>query len=263
MPFVPLVKCDHRADFEFAPSDAPLRYDANTYARLEVEAPDGNMISQDTVWSTVVIEIGLPNEGGRSVSTQFEAIEVKVAGSMTNQHLKGTALIGKPYRGTLKPNGTIEVSDAPETPRGWGDLFDPAALFAELLAPLPPDANADAESWPVNTVVTSNVGWSLTATYKGTARFAGDTTWNGQPARLIVSEGTFEMEGKGMPPGAPSEVEMTLSGTSSRRYVWDATRGVMLASRSETEAEGVVVVLDFDLALPATTKSVQEVILRR
>ena len=57
--------------FEFAPSDAPLRYDANTYARLAVETPDGNMVSQDTVWSTVAIEIGSPNEGGRSVSTRF------------------------------------------------------------------------------------------------------------------------------------------------------------------------------------------------
>ncbi len=249
--------------FEFAPSDTPLRYDANTFNRLQVETPDGNMISNDTVRTTVAVDIGAPNEGGRSVSTEFEAVHVKVTGNMANQQLEGRELVGKPFRGTLRPNGTIEVSEAPDLSGQLSQIFDPAALFAELLAPLPPNADADAESWPVNTVVTSKAGWTVTAKFDGTARFAGDTTWNGQAARLIVSEGTFALEGRGMPAGAPSEVEMSMNGTSTRRYVWDASRGIMLASRNETDAEGVVVVLDFDLALPTMARNVQEVMLRR
>ncbi len=248
--------------YEFGPSEGPLRYDANTYALLNVETPDGEMVSRDTVRSTLVLDIGSENQAGRSVSTQFEALEIKVTGSMANVRLEGTELVGKPFQGTLKHDGTIEVSDAPDTPRSLRDLFDPAALFAELLVPLPPDADAGAQSWPVQTTVTSEAGWTLKSRFDGTARFAGDTTWNGQSARLIVSEGKFELEGKGMPAGAPSEVEMSMSGTSTRRYVWDAMRGVMLASRNETSAEGIVVVLDFDLALPTRATNVQEVMLR-
>jgi hypothetical protein len=248
--------------FSFGPTSAPMRYQVDAYSNLLVETPDGNQASRDTVRSTLTLDIGDAVAGGRRVTAQFEGMEVKTVGDMGSRRLPGDELVGKPFTGTLKQDGSIEVTDAPQLPRGMRDLFDPAALFVEMLAPLPPDANASAASWPHRSVVTSKAGMDIVATYEGTARFAGDSTWNGQPVRIIASEGTVELKGEGTPPGAPGAIEMTLEGKVTRRYYWDAMRGVMLASVQESEAEGVIVVLDFDIAVPTSLTSVQRVTLR-
>ena len=103
----------------------------------------------------------------------------------------------------------------------------------------------------------------MTSTFEGAARFAGDTIWNGVAARLIVVEGTLEIEGSGAPAGAPAEMNLLLEGESTRLYVWDTTRRVMLASLMTGKAEGSLSISGMDLQIPARFEQKQEVTLRR
>ena len=69
-------------------------------------------------------------------------------------------------------------------------------------------------------------------------------------AKIIVFEATIEMAGSGMPEGSPAELEFAAKGPATLRYVWDATRGVMLAAVSETEIGGDVTVIGMGMTVP-------------
>jgi hypothetical protein len=85
--------------------------------------------------------------------------------------------------------------------------------------------------------------------YTGSARFAGDTTWNGIAARVIVSKETIRADGNGFPEGAPGEVELSVDGTASATYLWDPGSGMLLAMKAESRSEGRVFTLGFDLPI--------------
>lgn len=249
--------------FEFSPTDVPLRYGVGTTGKLVLEIPGGpTQTNDDKLSATVMMEIGQPGPEGRPVSAVFEALEASSSGDMGSTSQEGGSLIGMRYAGTLTEGGTINFSDPPETPSHLKDIVDPAALLADLLVPLPPDAEAAGASWPVNTTVTSRAGVTMTATYTGAARVAGDTTWNGQSAKVIISEGTLEVHGTGTPAGSPAEIDMTMTGPSTRWYVWDPQRGVMLASRVSGEYSGEIEVIGMGMTIPTSYKETAEVVLR-
>jgi hypothetical protein len=111
--------------------------------------------------------------------------------------------------------------------------------------------------------VISDAAVRLTSKFDGAARFAGDTVWNGIPATLILAEGTLEIDGTGAPAGAPAEMDLWLEGESTRFYVWDTTRRVMLASMTTGEAQGSLSIRGMDLQIPASFVQRQEVELKR
>jgi hypothetical protein len=242
----------------FGPTAGPLRYQLENYGVLDIDTPMGSQRSVDTLRATVRLEVGDPVGDGWNVSAVFEALTGSSGGDMGRQVVEGGELIGKEFRGSLSQDGAIEVDDAPPTPASLAESMDPSSILAELLGPLPTDPEA-TEPWPVRLVVTSQTALTITATYEGTARLAGDTIWNGRPARVILSEGTYVAEGSGMPPGAPSEIEMVMSGTSTRRYIWDAARSVMLASEISVEIDGPITLLGMNMSLDATATSRQVV----
>ena len=84
-----------------------------------------------------------------------------------------------------------------------------------------------------------------------------------QAARVIVSEGTSTVMGRGMPAGAPGEVAFEVSGQSITRYIWDPERGVMLASSSSTRGSGELEVMSMQMLMPMTYEGGREVRLRR
>jgi hypothetical protein len=160
-------------------------------------------------------------------------------------------------------SGQISVTDAPETSGRLSDNLDPAALLTELLVPLPPPGSTGLESWPVSSTVVSDAAVRLKSTFGGTARFAGDTVWNGVPARLILAEGTLEIVGSGAPAGAPAEIDLMLEGESTRLFIWDMERQVMLASLVTGEADGSLSIRGMELQIPARFVKKQEVTLKR
>ena len=249
--------------YEFRPTDTPLHYAISDHGDLLIETPMGDQHSTDSTEAAIVLEIGARSGDAREVSLYFEALEIWAGGDIAVQHIEGGELIDKPFSGTLSEQGAITVTAAPELPENVRRAVDPAAMFADLLAPLPPTGGETGEPWNHTSATTARAAMSLESSYEGMARFAGDTIWNGQPARIIVSEGTTISTGRGTPAGAPGEILFTLSGTSVTRYVWDPARGIMLASRSHGEGRGELEIIDMRMTMPIAYEGGREVSLQR
>jgi hypothetical protein len=177
--------------------------------------------------------------------------------------LDASGLLGKPFSGVLGSDGEITFSETPPTPSELARYFDPAAFLSQLLMPLPQGGATGLESWPVHQEATERTEMTVTTVFTGTARIVGDTTWNGVAAKIVAVEGEFEMEGSGTPTGSPAELDMILTGTGTSRFVWDAARGVMLASVSEGSGTGTVAIPSMDLAMPMSLTSKQTTELQR
>jgi len=249
--------------YEFRPTDTPLRYAISDHGDLLIETPMGDQHSTDSTNAAIVLEVGARRGDGREVSVYFEALEIWTGGDIAVQHIEGGGLIGKRFGGALSEQGTITVSAAPDIPENVRRAVDPVTIFADFLSPLPPGGGETGEPWNHTSASSAKTAMSVESSYKGMARFAGDTIWSGQPARIIVSEGTTTTTGRGTPAGAPGEILFTLSGTSVTRYVWDPARGIMLASSARVEARGELEVIDMQMTMPIAYAGGREVSLQR
>jgi hypothetical protein len=245
---------------EFQPTTGPLRYAVHSVDGQVVETPMGAQEGQATTDLTFVMEIGGPAAGGLAVSVMLESLEGK---STEQGTYRADALLGKPYTGTLRPDGTIEITDGPETPANLVNIFDPKSLWTELLPPLPPAGQLDADSWSYQRESTYQTSMTLTSVTNGVARMAGDTTWNGVSAQVIVTEAEVELTGSGTPPGSPGEIEVAVSGPLLVRYVWDGARGVMLAATSDGDLTGDVTVIGMGMSFPISFTGDTEVTLQQ
>ena len=249
--------------YQFGPTRAPLRYEIREHGNFSIETPMGEQHSIDSTRATVVIEIGSASDGGHAVTVTFEALDLWDVGDFSSQHAEGGDLLGAPFIGRLSPGGLISVTTTPEIPEKIASLVEPREMIADLLPPLPPAGALTEGSWPHNRVARVDLVMSTETRYEGMARFAGDTIWNGIEAKVIVSNGTISTFASGTPPGAPGVVKMTQTGTSRTIYIWDAQRGVMLASRATIDAEGGVDVVQMDTTMPSSYSGVREVRLRQ
>jgi len=246
--------------FEYAPSKSPLRYVIDNEQEVLIETPMGDQKANDNTKATVVLEIGEAREGGWLVSAEFEAFSGQATG-MGN--LDGAELFGKEFSGTLSRDGTIEITDAPAITSQLAEMFDAKAFLADFLAPLPPSGVVDLATWQVRRETVSNTQLTMTSTFVGTALIVGDTTWNGETAKIILAAGTFTLEGNGTPAGSPAEMETVISGEARTRYVWDAEHGVMLGAISRAEGKGAVTLVGMDMSMPMTLTVIQRVELQR
>ena len=249
--------------FEFQPSRAPHRYDVTVSGDVIADTPMGRMTSETESEATVRLDIGEKQEAGWAVSAVFEALEVRAEGSMGGGSVNAEGVIGRTFTGTLSEAGLISIGESPDVSSRLSDNLDPGAMLTELMAPLPPEGADPSTSWPVSSTVISDAAVKLTSSFTGTARIAGDTIWHGTPATLILAEGTLEIEGTGAPAGGPAEMDLLLEGGSTRLYVWDTARRVMLASLTTGEARGSLSISGMDLQIPASFVQRQEVALRR
>lgn len=238
----------------FQPAAGPLRHQLADDTNVSVETPQGDMRSRDTSTATIRMTVGQAGASGHAITAAYEALDLRSAGDMGSSHVTGGALLGQEFAGTLKPSGMIEINSSPTVPSNIKQYLDPAAWLKHLLVPLPP-AGTTADSWPVRVEVASDAGMQVTTRYEGTARFAGDTTWNGITARRIVLEGQFTFEGRGQPAGAPAELVMLVVGTTTRRYLWDAQRGVMLHAHAVSEGQGTMEMVGMDVTLPTSVRN--------
>ncbi len=246
--------------FEYGPTDAPLRYQISGSTESAIETPMGPQNQSGTIEATVTVDIGGAVDGGRNVTVVFEALETSGTGI---GQVAGGDLIGKPFVGVLAANGEMSFTGVPEVPSALARYFDPAPFLAQLLMPLPPEGGTDLESWPVHQESTESTEMTIFSTLDGTARVVGDTVWNGIPAKIVLVEGEFQMEGSGTPTGSPAELDLVASGPATSRFIWDAVRGVMLASNTDGGGEGVVSLPSMDLSMPMTINSKQTTELQR
>jgi hypothetical protein len=260
---VALAGCAGGSIYEFRPTEAPLRYQVRDQGALRVETPVGEQTATDSTHATVAVEIAGKSNGGRDVLVSFEALEFWSGGDFPRQHVVGDDLIGQPFSGLLSQSGVITVTAAPEIPQSLASAVDGAALIAALLPALPPGGDAAATPWPHRTTLSEHTALSVEMSHDGTASRAGDTTWNGQSARIIISEGIATASGHGRPAGAPGEVQFNYTGRYVARYVWDPASGVMLASTMTTKADGELEVREMQLVMPVTYEGRRVVILER
>ncbi|UCC71697.1 MAG: hypothetical protein JSV86_15145 [Gemmatimonadota bacterium] len=249
--------------YEFGPSEAPLRYALDDQGTLLVETPVGEQRSTDSTVATLVFNIGGGEAGGHRVTVTFEALEVWAGGDFQQEHFEGGDLLAKPFTGTLADDGSITVTAAPEIAARLEEVANPNALFSYLLPPLPPGGDERTEAWAHTRTETSEAEMTVETFYEGTASFAGDTTWNGTAARVIVSQETVTSMGHGTPAGSPGAIEFTMHGKATTRYVWDPQGAVMLASSSTTELAGELEVIGMAMTMPVSYHGRRDVWLKR
>jgi hypothetical protein len=234
-------------------SESPLRYSISTEGSQTVETPNGPAGGGYDTDAVLLLAFGGEMSGGRSFSAIFESFDSTLESQMGEQKIDGTPATNQVFRGSVTTTGAIEIREKPEVTVGAYDQNSLLAMFPDLLTPLPPGGEPVDGSWPHAYVLPSGGGLEGETSYTGSARFAGDTTWNGIAARVIVSEGRVHAEGTGTPQGAPAEVELAAEGDSRSVYVWDPEAGVLLAMRAESQSDGLVTTMGFDLPLELTS----------
>lgn len=235
------------------PSEAPLRYAIETEGSQTVETPNGPAGGSYDTDAVLLLTFGDEISDGRSFSAIFESFESTLESQAGQQQFDGSPVTNQVFRGSVTPTGAIEIREKPDVKVGAYDENSLLAMFPDLLTPLPPGGEAVDGIWPHAYVLPSGGGLEGETSYTGSARFAGDTTWNGIAARVIVSEGRVHADGTGIPQGAPAEVELDADGDSRSVYVWDPEAGVLLAMKAESQSKGLVTTMGFDLPLELTS----------
>ncbi|MDT8436246.1 MAG: hypothetical protein RRA92_05765 [Gemmatimonadota bacterium] len=239
------------------PTPEPLRYELASEVSNFVETPGGPTGTDITTESEVAVSIGAVTAGGqRPFSVTYASFEATVdAGLGAPSRVDGGGFAGLRIAGASGPAGALAFDSLPDVSAGSFDAGSLAGVVPDLLPALPPGGDAAAGPWDHGFTMPMGGGVSGEITYSGTARFAGDTTWEGISARRILSEGRVTFEGSGTPAGAPGPIEMKAEGDSRTLYVWDPARGVLLASESESEASGTVRAMGFDMPLVVRAES--------
>jgi len=246
----------------FGPTEAPVRYAVNDNTDIIIAPPNGGEFRTHAVnESTIEFAFGETTPEGRRVTATYVAFHSSTEGAGGNSSHTGEAFAGQPFHGLLSADGNLKVVDGPEIPSDILAEFDPAAFLTGMLPPLPPEGRETEAPWPHHLKVTDRTIMAPTSVYDGMARFAGDSTWNGIRARVIVSEGKAEVTGSGTPPGAPGQVDMTLDADVRSVYLWDPARGVLLAARSEFSGGGLMDMSGF--TMPITYEGSTEITLNR
>ncbi|MCL7958617.1 MAG: hypothetical protein M8861_00345 [marine benthic group bacterium] len=235
--------------YEHPETDSPLRYRFAMKGGQAVETPNGTTGGGFDTNAVMLLGIGPDSPEGRSFAVEFEAFDATLEGQMGSRKVDGASFIGPVFQGILGPAGSIELVNVPSVEEGAFDQNSLLAMFADLLAPLPPGGDASAGEWPHAWVLPAGGGIEGQTSYTGSARFAGDTIWNGIEARLIVSEGEVHLEGTGTPEGAPGDVVLDTDGTASATYIWDPSSGLLLAMKAESRSEGSVLAMGFNLPI--------------
>lgn len=240
--------------YELRATEQPLRYDLAASQTTVIELPTGGEQEIATTTEAVLaLSYGAPVEAGLPFELVFEEIDVSMQGVPGDVDLSG--VIGQPIRGTVGSDGAITVDEAPEVDVPGFDGAGLAETISPLMIPLPPEGDPSAESWPLERTRAAGGGMAGESAFEGTVRFAPETEWQGQPARILVSEGDLRQRATGQPAGAPGEVDIDLRGESTTTYAWDPARGVVLHVDQEAELEGTVSMQN--MGLPMTTTITQ------
>jgi len=241
--------------YEYRPTESPLRYELTAHISNEIETPGGTQTSGGESDATFTASIGERTDSGTVFSVTFESFRAAASGDLGSGEVDGGAVEGTKFVAVLKDGGVVDIIEAPEIDLEGISADDLAGVVIGLLMPLPPGGADTSESWPH--IVEAPVGSGLdgSSAYTGTARMAGDTTWNGVPAEVIVSEGKWVLTGAGTPPGSPAPIELTMEGTSSTTYYWDSARGVMLSAEASSQGSGSVATMGFEMPITNTASS--------
>lgn len=239
--------------YELRATEAPLRYGLEATQHTVVELPTGaEQEIQTSMDAVLTLSYGEATPDGLPFELVFDELDAAMQG-LPEADL--SAVVGEPIRGVVGSEGEISVEVAPEVQVPGFDAAGLAELIGPLMIPLPPDGDAEAESWPLERSRAVGGGMSGTSSFVGAVHFTPETEWRGEPARILVSEGDLRQRSSGQPPGAPGEVDVDLEGEATTTYAWDPLQGVVLHVSQTAELEGSVSMQG--MAMPMTTTAEQ------
>lgn len=243
------------AYYEYQPTDSPLRYVFTASVSNEIETPGGMQRSGGESDAMVTVSVGARTDSSTAFSVTFESFQTAAGGNAVSGEPDVEDVAGATFVVALGATGSVDILEAPVIEAEGVSTDDLAGIVISLMMPLPPGGTVTSESWPHK--VESPVGSGLegSSRYDGTARLAGDTTWNGIPSQKIVSEGNWVLTAVGIPPGSPTEIELQMEGTSSTTYFWDPARGVMLGAEAAVKGSGTVAAVGFQMPISNTASS--------
>ncbi len=235
--------------YDLRPTEAPLRYVDESEGTQTIETPAGPQGGEFRTEAELAVHLGPSTADGRNFKVVYESFDATVPGPAGPRNIDAAALGGTEITGVVGPDGSLSLAALPKAAAGSFDAASLAGILPDLLTPLPPDGSADRAPWPHRYTLPAGGGLRGEIVYDGEARFAGDTTVNGTPVRRIVSEGRVTVTASGSPAGAPGEIDMAVEGEARTEYLWDPVRGVLVASDAESETEGTVSTMGFDLPM--------------
>lgn len=250
-----LGACASAPIYTFQPTDGPLRYTLSSEGGNEIETPAGAQGAEYSSEATLTLEFEAAADGGMPFTVIIESIVLETGGDFGGATMDlSEDLAGKPFRGSMAPDGSITFTEVPEFARDNLSVSDMQRVVSALLFPLPPGGDMEVGSWAHRVTLPMGGGLEGESVYDGTMAMAGDTTWNGIPATLFVSEGVISMSGTGQPQGAPSEIELANEVEARTLYFWDYTRGVLLAVEGSGEGGGDISTMGFSMPMAVHSK---------
>ncbi|MBT8461395.1 MAG: hypothetical protein KJO44_02655 [Gemmatimonadetes bacterium] len=236
--------------YTFQPTDVPLRYALSSEGGNDIETPAGAQGATYSSQATMTMEVGNPTDAGTPFTITIESIVLETGGDFGGTTMDlSEDLAGKPFTGTMAPDGSLTFAEVPEFARDNLSISDMQRVVSALLFPLPPGGDMAIGSWAHRVTLPMGGGLEGESAYDGMISMAGDTVWNGIPATLFVSEGVVLMEGSGQPQGAPSEIDLVNEVEARTLYFWDHARGVLLAIEGSGEGGGDISTMGFSMPM--------------
>jgi hypothetical protein len=241
--------------YEFRPTDGPLGYTLSSEGGNEIETPGGAQGATYSSEAALTLQFGEATEDGTPFTATIESIVLETGGDFGGSTIDVTEdVAGQPFRGWMASDGSLTFTEMPEFARDNLSSSDMARVASALLFPLPPGGNMAVGSWSHRVTLPMGGGLEGESMYDGTMAMAGDTVWNGIHATVFVSEGVIHMEGTGQPQGAPSEIELVNDIEARTVYIWDHSRGVLLAVGGSGEGAGDISTMGFSMPMAVHSK---------
>ncbi len=241
--------------YTFQPTEAPLHYTLSSEGGNEIETPAGAQGATYTSEAALTLAFGEITEEGTPFTVTIESIVLETGGDFGGSTTDlSEDLAGKPFAGSMAPDGSLTFTEVPEFARDNLSVADMQRVASALLFPLPPGGNMAVGSWAHRVTLPMGGGLEGESVYDGLISAAGDTVWNEIPATLFVSEGVVHMEGTGQPQGAPSEIDLINEVETRLLYFWDHSRGVLLAIEGSGEGGGDISTMGFSMPMAVYSK---------
>ncbi|MFC1661454.1 hypothetical protein ACFL3S_08405 [Gemmatimonadota bacterium] len=221
------------------PEPAGLVYLTGDTTNIDIDAGAmGSFRMRSTSEATVEMEFARGAEGVQ-VTARFQDLNARMSQPMggaisaTEEDVKGDIVF------TLDRKGKATVVTIPEVEGQAGQLANPHGLAYQFFPLLPGSAVDPGDTWTDTIQYEADLPEGSVA-FLGVMTYVlqGDTTVDGMNLLHVTFDGEGEVTGSGITEGM--DVIQTFSGGMDGFFLWDAVRGVMVATETTTDMSGTV-----------------------
>jgi hypothetical protein len=249
--------------YTLSSNPASLHYAIHGSGTQTISTPMGPQETSSEERAVVTIDYAGPRGEGTAFRAAFDSVSVSLSSQQGTMRPDLGAVVGATFEGVADPGGGMTDVKMPELELGAYGTANLLQLMSDLVPPLPPGGEPGSEGWPWSVSLPSGGGLDGTLVVEGTARMVGDSAWNGMRLRVIESEGTVTLAASGTPATAPAPITVDMEGTATGRWLWDQTRGALVAASVRSETSGSVAIPSMAMDLPIEAQSTREIELIR